>query len=170
MIKKIEMALLQPSKETERKLRWSTYIEKDAEYFKIYIPKWRVPKPWPGRVYVGIEAYKDVSSDLYPSTSSPKNLDEENVIIVARPSIRSLITSNPKNLDKSIQAIVKPFENHTRTMRYRPIGDQNEWQIGEPYIPYSLIPPGSDLLFIEVEWDLNSKGKFVNVPTYRDDI
>jgi hypothetical protein len=45
----IEMALLKPSKETENKLRWSTYMN-DGSKFHLYVPKWRVPEPWPGRI------------------------------------------------------------------------------------------------------------------------
>lgn len=143
--RRIEMALLQPSKETENKLRWSTHVEKDNTHFHLYIPKWRVPTPWPGRIYVSISPCRE-------------NTDYS-------------LQSNPhiKNLEAKIKAIVKPYRDHTRTRRYTPIGLQSEWQIGEPYIPYSLIPPESSLLFIEVEWDLSSKGQFVNVPTYRDD-
>ncbi|MFZ6021097.1 MAG: hypothetical protein ACOYXO_15970 [Chloroflexota bacterium] len=146
MIRKIEMALLNPSKETERKLRWSAQIEEDQTNFHLYIPKWRVPKPWPGRIYVTISLFDDSLSDWTPKKT------------------------HTRNLEKNIQTVVKPFRNHTKTRRYKPLGDQSEWEIGEPYIPYSLIPEDFDhLLLLEVEWDLSSKGQFINVPTYRDD-
>jgi len=141
----IEMALLKPSKETENKLRWSTYVEQDDTAFHLYIPKWRVPEPWPGRIYVGIEPF---DGDPLTFASSANSIDE---------------------LEKSIKALVQPVMEHTRTFRYAPLGEKRDWQIGEPYIPFSLIPPDSHILSVQVRWDLDSKGQFVDVPTYRED-
>ena len=33
------------SKQTDLKLRWDSYV--DRVLFELYIPKWRVPRPWP---------------------------------------------------------------------------------------------------------------------------
>ena len=74
------------------------------------------------------------------------------------------------NIDNSIKVLVKPFKDHTKTVRYAPLGEEKDWQIGEPYIPKSLIPPDSHFLIIEVKWDLESKGQFLNVPTYSEDL
>ena len=141
----IEMALLRPSKETPNKLRWSTRVEEDNAVFEFYIPKWRVPEPWPGRIFVGIE----------PFSSEPSNF-----------------TQSPcDNFDNPIKVLVKRFsEDPTKTVRYRQLGDKSDWQIGEPYIPKRLIPPDSHFLIIEVKWDLESKGQFLDVPTYREDL
>jgi hypothetical protein len=141
----IEMVLLRPSKETEGKMRWSTHVEKDNAPFHLYIPKWRVPEPWPGRIYVAIQAFEGDPSNVVPGPS------------------------RPTDLESNIRVLVKPVRDHTRTRRYAPLGDTSEWQIGEPYIPYSLIPADSHLLVIEVQWDLRSKGQFLGVPTFRDD-
>jgi hypothetical protein len=142
----IEMALLRPSKETQNKLRWSSHIEKDDAPFHLYIPKWRVPEPWPGRISVGIEPFSSKPSDFAQSPYDSENLDNQ------------------------IEVLVKRIEVHTRTVKYAPFGDEKEWQIGEPYIPFSLIPPDSDFLIIEVKWDLESKGQFLDVPTYREEL
>jgi hypothetical protein len=64
--------------------------------------------------------------------------------------------------------VVKRVSEHTETIRYAPIGDPTYWEIGEPYIPRSLIPSEPELIEIEVRWDLDSKGQFVGVPTYRE--
>ena len=136
-------ALLRPSKETQNKLRWATQIEADNAKFQFYIPKSRVPEPWPGRIYVQIQSFEGDPSRFVPS-----------------PIV-------PGRLERSIRVLVEPVSEHTCTVRYKPIGDSEEWQIGEPYIPYSLIPPDSHFLVIVIEWDLSSKGKFVHVPTYR---
>ena len=141
----IEMAL-GPSKETDKKFRWSTRVEKDNAPFHLYIPKWRVPEPWPGRIFVGIESF---SGD--PSGFSQSRCDLD-------------------NLDNPIKVLVKPIEDHTRTVKYAPVGDKEGWQTGYPYIPDSLIPSDSHFLIIEVKWDLDSKGQFVDVPTYRDNL
>jgi len=141
----IQMALLTPSKETENKLRWSTFVENDETGFHFYIPKWRVPEPWPGRVFVGIQSFDGDPSTFVSSTFTQEIIED------------------------SIKVLLKPVKAHGRTVRYAPLGDQAEWQVGEPYIPYSLIPPDSHYLIIEIMWDLNSKGHFVDVPTYRQD-
>ena len=140
----IEMALLRPSKETPNKLRWSAHIEKDNAPFHLYIPKWRVPVSWPGRIFVGIEPFSGEPSNF---TQSPCD-----------------------NLDNPIKVLVELIEKCTKTVRYAPIGDKGDWQIGEPYIPFSRVPSDSNFLIIEVKWDLESKGQFLDVPTYREDV
>jgi len=138
------MSLLKPSKETENKLRWSAHVEKDNAPFHLYIPKQRVPKPWPGRIFVRIK----------PFSGNPSNF------------VQSTYDSN--NLDIPIEVLVERVEYLTRTVKYAPVGNKKDWQAGSPYIPYSLIPPNSDFLIIKVEWDLDSKGQFVDVLTYRE--
>lgn len=140
-----EMALLRPSKETENKLRWSTYVESDQTEFHLYIPKWRVPEPWPGRILVGIQPYNGNPEDFVSQTGSLEASEEP------------------------IFALLQPVVEHTRTIRYAPVVDKEEWQTGEPYIPYSLIPPDSHFLSLKVQWDIESKGLFIDVPTYRDE-
>jgi len=140
----IEMSLSK-SKETENKLRWSVHVEKDKAPFHLYIPKRRVPKPWPGRIFVSIEPFGGDRSDC---AQNPYDSD---------------------NLDNPIEVLVRRVKNHTRTVEYAPVGKIEDWQIGSPYIPDSLIPPNSNLLTIKVEWDLDSKGQFADVPTYRDE-
>ncbi len=141
---RIPMAL-DASKETEGKLRWSTYVPADSTKFELYIPKWRVPTPWPGRVFVSVAV-----ADASIPSGSP-------------------VQSGSVSRAESIRAVVTPDRRHTKTYRYSPVGNPQEWEIGMPYIPYSLIPRGSGDLFIEVEWDLTSRGEFVDVPTYRED-
>ena len=46
----IEMTRLEAAKETDNKLRWDVDI--DDTRFSLYIPKWRVPQPWPSRIWV----------------------------------------------------------------------------------------------------------------------
>jgi hypothetical protein len=48
-----EFVLMNPSKETENMLRWSDDI--DGVNFSLYIPKWRVPKPWPSSILVVVD-------------------------------------------------------------------------------------------------------------------
>jgi hypothetical protein len=139
-----EMALLRPSKETENKLRWSTHISSDDTDFQIYIPKWRVPEPWPGRILVSIDRF----------TGSPDDFEDYPTI---------------KSFEEPIEVILKPIMDHTRTVRFAPLGEPKKWPTGEPYIPFSLIPPDSDFLRLHVEWDLESQGQFINVPTFREE-
>jgi len=140
----IPMAL-DASKETEGKLRWATYVPADDTKFELYIPKWRVPTPWPGTIFVRVA--------LAP-TSTP---------------VSSRSQGGEQSRLEPIRVTVTPDRRHTRTFRYTPVGNPQEWEIGQPYIPYSLIPRGSANLIIEVEWDLSSRDDFVDVPTYRED-
>jgi len=138
---------LDAKKQTVNTLRWDAWVEEDKAYFEFYIPKSRVPEPWPGRIFVGIAPFSGDPSDF---TQSPCDLD---------------------NLDNPIKVLVKRIEDeyHAKTIHCAPLGDEEDWQIGHPYIPKSLIPPDSNYLIIEVKWDLESKG-FVEMPTYREDL
>lgn len=49
----IEMVLLDAAKQTANKVRWDADI--DGTRFSLYIPKWRVPVPWPELIRVTIE-------------------------------------------------------------------------------------------------------------------
>lgn len=136
--------VLRPSKETENKLRWATWIDADQTRFQLYIPKDYVPEPWPGRIWVTISP---VDEDL-----------DERVI-----SNHTYLSLN------GIESIVRLLCDHTKTQRFRPLGDPSRWFIGEPYIPFSLVPQDADALIVHVEFDPDSVGEFIDVPTFKDD-
>ena len=121
--------LMNPSKETDNKLRWTANVE--GTPFHFYIPKSRVPKPWPNQIHVIISLPEQV-------TQSPTHL---------------------KNyLANFIIAFIKFDQKHSCTVRYSPEGDSDQWEIGQPYIPYEIlekVSPGTipDRLRIEVHWD-----------------
>lgn len=122
-----EVALMDPSKETDNKLRWHADI--DGVDFKVYVPKWRVPVPWPQRILVRIEETTSQNERLVPS-------------------------GNAKVEALPIFVLVEKNVEHTTTVRYTPSGDPEGWELGEPYIPYPLLPsPPPQRLGIEVEWD-----------------
>ncbi len=125
----IEMHLM-PSKETDRKLRWATYVEEDETEFKLYIPKWRVPRPWPAVIRVSV---REASGPLPP----------------ARPL---------RDLRAPIRVRVKRVAEMVHSVRFAPHGNPETWEIGEPYIPYSLLPSEDAAeVDITVEWDFASK-------------
>lgn len=127
-----KVAYLEPSKETENKLRWSTLIR--GVPFHLYVPKDRVPKPWPGRISVTI-------------TNN----------ILAPQGMEGSVTTK-ENLENPILCVVEKTAEQTETARYCPIGDPSTWELGEPYIPYSLFPDGMpDQVLIEVQWDRRAK-------------
>lgn len=133
---------LYASKQTPNKLRWYVGVEKD-EAFKLYIPKSRVPQPPPARIFVTLEAFTGDPSDF---------------------------TQSHCKRDNSIKVLIEPVKNHSSSpVRYQQLGDRGDWQIGEPYIPSSLIPRDSHFLIIEVNWDLDS-GIFFDAPTYAETI
>jgi hypothetical protein len=128
----IRLSLMAPSKETENKLRWETFVN-DVR-FKLYVPKWRVPLPWPMSVRVRVASLEDGKSSRPTAGQSSEDIESPIVVIVDRES------------------------DHSETVRFRPRGDQEDWQIGEPYIPYDLLPESSSQsLLIQVDWD-RSKG------------
>jgi len=123
-----EIALMNPSKETDNKLRWWADVE--GVSFKLYIPKWRVPVPWPVRLEVVV--------------------DEE----AAMPAAARPPRPGSAELERPIIATLQRVREHTETVRYRPIGDPESWEIGEPYVPYAILPaPPPERLRLEVRWD-----------------
>lgn len=121
-------------KETDLKYRWRKYIEADDESFKLYILQWRVPEPVPEHIEVSISSNKKE----FPAT---RKFDV------------SEIESNPNLRNKSIFAEVKFVSDHTKTIRYDPVGEQETWEIGSPYIPLSLLPDKeAKTLYLLVNW------------------
>lgn len=103
-----------------------------AERFTLYIPKWRVPLPWPEKIRFGL--------DDDPTATAPKPQGPP--------------SAPYRNLEEPLIAGLKKRENKTKTVRYCPIGAQNDWEVGEPYIPLVwLDTPPQNLLRIEVHWD-----------------
>jgi hypothetical protein len=127
------------SKETKNKIFWETVIDSvDREgnpcrsEFRLYIHKWRVPEPYPKTIYVKIGPSALMEKPPFVS------VDE----VIDKPALRK----------KPITAIIHAFKPHTATLRYHPIGDQDEWEIGEPYIPYAFTHNQSEYLKITIEW------------------
>lgn len=135
----IEMSMLGSAKETENKLRWDADIE--GTPFSLYIPKWRVPQPWPSRIWIGVTPRRFECDEL-------PNLSRENA------DSDSSLTHEP------LIATVAKYSEHSRTIRYRPLGDDRLWEIGEPYVPLPLTFGGADRLRLLVLWDLASRGMF----------
>src|SRR5579883_3147894 len=100
----IEMELLEESKETENKVRWDADVE--GVRFSIYIPKWRVPEPWPRIIQVAIGP--QIETHIPPLTPS---------IVLHDPSIRM----------QPVVIHLRKDREHTRTIRYQPEGDPKTW-------------------------------------------
>ena len=135
----LEMTLFHSAKETENKLRWDVDI--DGTNFALYIPKWRVPEPWPSRIWVNISPQRAKCDDL-------PNLTEE------------AAHRDPSLKDEPIIATVLRVREHTETVRFQPVGDKEVWEIGEPYVPRTLIENGEERLRFVVMWDVTSRGLF----------
>jgi hypothetical protein len=135
----LEMDLFTSAKETDNKLRWD-FIHDDTK-FSLYIPKWRVPEPWPSTIYVGIMERREDGEDS-PNMSASDVSDD--------PSIRS----------EPIVAMVTKYSEHTKTIRYQPVGSPDSWEVGEPYVPTSLTHNESESLRVIVCWDARSRGQF----------
>src|SRR6266542_2964848 len=109
----IEVALMAPSKQTDNKLRWEADV--DGVNFKLYIPKSRVPEPWPRRILV-------------------------RVCDVDQQSGNEAVQADDPSLERAITATVRRVRDHTDTVRFDPDGDPDDWKIGSPYIPKTLLP------------------------------
>ena len=121
-------------KETDNKYRWD-HMEGNTP-LEIYIPKWRVPDPYPQRIFVQI---------FEPDESSCP-------IVFLHDQKR--VKVNPELRLAPITAEVIYKEDKTRTIRYDPILEGNvAREIGSPYIPKALLddPPQTQLV-IMINW------------------
>ena len=119
--------ILMFEKETDHKFRWDAQIEDGI--FELYIPKWRVPEPTPERIKVDIRL-------VGKSTE---------ITIEA-------VVANPDLKNRSIMALAEYREEMTQTFRYDAVGESNETEIGDPYIPKSLLPSRPERIWLSVEW------------------
>ena len=151
-------------KSTERKFRWDEDI--DGTNFELYIPKWRTPEPTPGMISVKIYDATLISRlRLLELGHNPEGqLSHGDMLVlemiglnaeqIREVDIRLPIEGTPRRRnDHPIVAAVESYEIHTRTVRYRPLGDQKDWEIGEPYVPISeLGNPYPERLVFLVGW------------------
>jgi hypothetical protein len=139
----LEMTRMEAAKETDMKLRWDRDI--DGTPFSLYIPKWRVPQPWPSRLWVGIVPRRGKAHD-------DTNLAARDV------------EQDPTLTREPIIATVTKHTLHTKTIRYRPVGVPEDWELREPYLPFALTYDGAERLRIVVLWDITSRGLFGDEP------
>ncbi len=123
------LKMMNPSKRTENKLRWTRDVK--GTPFHFYIPQSCVPEPRPVQIIV--------------------------LINHVEPGFQTSIQRR-RNLRRPIVAFVKFDKSCTRTARYEPEGYHDLWEIGQPYIPYEIlekVTPGTipERLRIEVMWD-----------------
>jgi hypothetical protein len=116
-----EVTLMLRSKETDNKQRWAADV--NGVEFKLYIPKHRIPDPFPPSIVVRISPVTGAEPSSVPDPDQP------------------------------IRCVVARVCEHTQTVRYCPLGDAKGWQIGEPYIPFGMLPESPPLyLLVEVHW------------------
>jgi hypothetical protein len=140
----LEMNMFLSAKVTDHKLRWD--YNHDGAIFSLYIPKWRVPEPWPSRIYVAVVKRRQDEGDR-------PNLSREDV------------SADPATRHETIVATIAKVATHTKTIRYCPLGDSKLWELGEPYIPRDLTFDESDYLRLIVCWDIRSRGLFCEQQT-----
>jgi len=65
------------------------------------------------------------------------------------------IETNPELRNEPIYELVKKTEEKTETMRYTPTISRNDWELGEPYIPFELLKEfqEDDELAIQIRWE-----------------
>lgn len=123
-------------KETENKWRWDAILNDEKgekAIFELYIPKWRVPEPYPEKIRVKIGEPHEFPNKKYFN--------------------REDIEQNAELKNNRIYAEVKRFSEHKKTIRFNPIGDEKNWEIGSPYIPFQLLPDEDiEHICLSVEW------------------
>src|SRR5436190_18981422 len=122
---------LRSFKSTAGTLRWDADIF--GVNFAVYISRWRVPKPWPGRIRVRIYGPSELTEML---NESPKYNHQENEIPLTA-------------------VLCHVSDNGNRTTTYVPIdSDENSWELRRIYVPQSLLPDEPcQTLGIQVIWD-----------------
>ena len=123
------------NKETDNKYRWD-YMEGNAP-LEIYIPIWRVPAPYPQRIFV----------QIFES-------DDSHCPIIALHSKKE-VEANQRLRLVPITAEVTYKEDKTLTARYDPVLEGNDArEIGSPYIPKTLLydPPQTRLVIV-INWE-----------------
>lgn len=54
----------------------------------------------------------------------------------------------------NIEVVVEFAKEHSETIRYRPVGNPEQWMVGEPYVPKTALPnPRPQRLLITVSWN-----------------
>jgi hypothetical protein len=130
-----EALLMNPFSDTGKKLRWQGEV--NDESFTLYIPKWRIPTPWPKQIVVAVST---MPLDIH-EISVPTQGEE----------------AEPLDSRLPIITMVDLEYRCKHSVRYRPVGDPKTWEIGTPYIPNSLLP--ADIphrLQLEVRWDYSA--------------
>ena len=62
------------------------------------------------------------------------------------------IKRNKELKKKPIANMIRSFKEYTKTLRYQPLRDKNDWEIGEPYIPYELTHDSAEYLKLTINW------------------
>lgn len=139
----LDLRLCHDAKETDNKLRWDVFVREAGTTFSIYIPKWRVPTPWPSRIFVSVTSRRVGEYDA-------PNL-----------SIKSVREAPVRALEPIVVSATR-YSNHTKTIRFNPDGDNSRWETGSLYIPISLLEDGSDSERVRliILWDMSSQGEF----------
>lgn len=124
---------LDSAKVTDRKFRWDAPCEKKV-VFSLYIPQWRIPEPWPSEIFVTLDPM-DTLPDGTPFLTE------------------SMVTHDPATRKQAITALLQKKKDNVHSARYEPLGQRTEWELGEPYIPYSILPENvPNNLRIIVQW------------------
>ncbi len=119
--------ILKYAKETSSYYRWDLMV--DDTNFELYIPKWRVPQPCPLELRVTISSVDEIDQGLLET----KEL-------------------KPRSMSPII-AKIGFTEEKTKTIRYDPVLEYKDREIGSPHIPMSFLPAEAPLeLVITVEW------------------
>ena len=90
----------------------------------------------------------DVDFKLYIPRESVPEPPPKWIEVAVESRLRSELSDQSQ-----IEAVVEFVQEQSQTVRYCPVGDQETWKIGEPYVPMSLLPrPWPQQLHVFVRW------------------
>jgi hypothetical protein len=123
------------NKETDNKYRWDAMV--DNAPLEIYIPKWRVPDPYPQ--WISVQIFEPAASRCPIVVLHSKKEVEANQRLRLVPITAEVTFTEVKEL----------------TVRYDPVLVGNDArEIGSPYIPKTLLddPPQTQLVIV-INWE-----------------
>ena len=132
-----EVFQLVATKKTDNKVRWDFKRPEWPAKFSLYVPKWRVPMPVPAEITVTV-------SEAGSGRSLTRSEALGNQSLRAEP-IGCVVERN------------RAKREPVHTLRFTPCTTpEDDWEIGEPYVPRCIVDPEASRLFIRVEWGAQS--------------
>ena len=130
-------------KDTTNWYRWDAKVDEDDTLLEIYLPKWRVPDPYPLRISMEIHEPSEYRRPIVP-------LNREEAL------------ANPRLRRAPITAEVTFTKDRSPKAEYGPVLDDDVREIGDLFIPKTLLAGLTPKrLVIVINWETGN-GNYYN--------